>query len=140
MKFNKNRWKYNENKIQSVFFQYIIRKIKNTAINNHFHGNQIIFFSNIFHIQDIFSQYLFILEELGLSGNEVEKEKGEKMRVMEKLITTFGNRVITVFIHPTIKIRKIVFQSTLSMNEALSTKFGGQRKNPLEIALRHNIK
>ena len=62
------------------------------------------------------------------------------MRVMEKLITPFRNRVITVFIHPTIKIRKIVFQSTLSMNEALSTKFGGQRKNPLEIALRHNIK
>ncbi|XP_032781198.2 uncharacterized protein LOC116919333, partial [Daphnia magna] len=44
----------------------------------------------------------------------------------------FGGRVKS-FIHPTISIGKIVFKSTLSMGEALSTKFDKDKKIPVQI-------
>lgn len=39
------------------------------------------------------------------------------------------------FIHPTINVGKIVFKSTHSMDEALSTTFGKDKKIPVQIRI-----
>ncbi|XP_032787561.1 uncharacterized protein LOC116925049 [Daphnia magna] len=89
-------------------------------------------FSNVLRMQDIFNHYLFTLQEFGLDESDIKKENAKKISIGEKILLPFGDRV-TKFIHPTITVGKIVFKATISMDEALSTKFGTHRNSPTKI-------
>ncbi|KZR98501.1 Uncharacterized protein APZ42_006050, partial [Daphnia magna] len=97
-----------------------------------FMETKLFFFGDVLRMADILRHYFFALEEFGLCDADIEKENAKKIRLGEKFLIHFGGRVKS-FIHPTISIGKIVFKSTLSMDEALSTKFGKDKKIPVKI-------
>jgi hypothetical protein len=57
--------------------------------------------------------------------------KKRKSVLEQKILMHFKEKLKT-FIHPTIGVGKIVFKSTLSMDEALSTKFYTIKKIPMK--------
>lgn len=80
-------------------------------------------FSNVLRKQDNLNPNLFILQEFGLDESDIRKENSKKIQYWRKnFASPFGDRV-TKFIHPTITVGKIVFKATISIDEALSTKF-----------------
>lgn len=93
---------------------------------------KILYFGDVQRMSDLSSQYFSALEGLGLSDTDVDLEKRRKSVLEQKIVMHFGEKIKT-FIHPTIGVGKIVFKSTVSMDEALGTKFDAVKKIPLKV-------
>ncbi|XP_045034643.1 uncharacterized protein LOC123475714 [Daphnia magna] len=83
-------------------------------------------------MSDLLNHYFYALEGLGLSDSDVDLEKRKKSVLQQNILVHFGDKVKT-FIHPTIGVGKIVFNSTVSIDQALKTKFGTSKKIPVMI-------
>lgn len=95
---------------------------------------KIIYFGDVQRMSDLLNQYFLALEGLGLSDTDLDLEKKRKSVLEQKILMHFKDKLKT-FIHPTIGVGKIVFQSTLSMDEALSTKFDAVKKIPVKVTV-----